>query len=254
MKFKIQISTNDKEINIPIISRTNPLGYDDNIQNIVDAETDNSINTVTDEEIRRIKIGRPYAFNFKFWNGFTYVTFLAPSEFNPTTDINTTPVINSFFIVQVYDSYLEETQTKRHTGYYNGYDFGVSTLVSSYYIDNTAEFSDLYLPKWYLDTMSGNTTLYVKFLFYSGKSGKFYPFYNGDSSATDQRKMFHTITVNPSAMTYTYTGISTTINSNELLNTAYNTLVNNTVPSFPIQKTTYPSGTTFTSSGTYVDL
>lgn len=245
MKLKILLSNNDKEINIPIVSRNNPLGYDDNIQNLVDAETNNSINTVTDAEVRRLKINHAYNFNFKFWNGSSFVSTLAPLEGLSAS----TTVKNSFFIIQVYDGFMEETQNKRHTGYFNGYEF--SNLVSSYVIDNTFEFSDLYLPKWYLDSMTGTTTtMYAKFLFFSGKSGKFYSFYNANGGDTNQKKLYTTIQVTGSSLNYSYLGGST-LNLYELTNATYDALVNATVPSFPVQKPTYPTGNTFTSGGQY---
>jgi hypothetical protein len=261
MKLQIKLGSNDNKFSIPLISRNNMLGYDDNVQNIVNAETNKAINTVSDGEVRRVSIMNTYGVTFNFWNGSSYVPEVAPLEF---TSINSgsTELKSSFYIIQLYDTFVGSTQTKYHTGYYNGYEFTASaTPLNSIYtnaLSSESEFSDLYLSQNLLESITGATKdYYVKFSFYSGKSGKFYSFYNqANSSLTTEEKLYNKITVIPynntnvNSLKYSFNVGSLVLN--ELRNADYNTLINNTVPSFPVQKTTYPTGNTFTNDGIYI--
>lgn len=255
MKLQIRLTPEDNIISIPITSRNNMLGYDDDIESLVNVETNNSINNVSDAETRRVLPANIYNATFRFWNGSSYVTNIAPLEFT-NADIGSTQLSASFFIIQLYDSFSANTQTKYHTGYFNGYDFNQS-LTSSFpsLIKDTVEFSNLYLSQELLDSMSGITTdFYVKFTFYSGKSGKFYSFSKTNpnlSQLSSEDLIYNKITVNPVTLTYTFAQAPDVY---EIINNpAYDTLVNNTVPSFPVQKPTYPSGNTFTTDGTYIN-
>lgn len=257
MKLQIRLTPEDKTFSIPITSRNNMLGYDDNIESLVNAETNNSINNVSDSETRRILPASIYGMTFNFWNGSNYVTSVAPLEFTASTYIGSTQLTASFYIIQLYDSFSANTQTKYHTGYYNGFDFNGS-LTSSFpaLLTGTTEFSNLYLSQNLLDSMSGLTTdFYVKFSFYSGKSGKFYSFSRTNpqsNSLSSEDLIYNKISVNPVTLTYTF---AQTPNVYEIVNNPiYDTLINNTVPSFPVEKVNYPSGNTFTTDGTYITL
>ncbi len=259
MKLRVQISTNDKTLTIPIISRTNPLGYDDNVSALVNSASDNSVNAGSDLEVRRFKrnnqFGELQGLTYRFFTGSTYATQLAPYDFaaNGLTKISN-EVRNSFYLMQVYDSFDENTQTKLHTGYFNGYDFTTkSANLDSTYTATTesTEFLDIYISNAFLETLSGVTTrLYAKFLFYSAQSSKFYPFGRMEN-LVNQEDVYTRIDINPTTFKYSFVD---SVFVTEIVNPSYVELINNTVSSIPVQKTVYPAGNTFTSDGEYTTI
>ena len=257
MKVKIKLSNNDKNIILPIGGSANLLGYDDNVQTIINGETNTSVNTASDLEVRRFDANYGSIFTvFAFWNGSSYVTQLAPLDFAANgLDKSSEQARNSFYVMQVFDDFNEATQTKLHTGYFNGYDFlnksggGLST---DYTINsNNTEFLSIYISNSFLEEKNSQTIdLYVKFLFYSAQSGKFYPFSKTSyTSITKQEDIYRKITINTSTFKYTING--STFSAYEIYNPDYSTLINNTVSSIPVQKPVYPSGNTFTETGNY---
>jgi len=250
-RFKIKLNgLVDQKITIPITGAGNLLGYDDDVLSLVEDQTIDSINGVSDAEVRRFNPAIDYSIQFKFWNGFAFVTSVAPTEF-ASTAYTTTAAKNSFYIIQIFNSYKDEISKKIHTGYFNGYDFAKTTLSSIYQYTATMEFSNLYLSQDFIDTITG-TTIYAKFLFYSAKSGKFYSFVNDNSSLTTQEKLYVQFTLNMSTMTYSLAPSQMILK--ELVNPEFDQFVNAPTESFPIEKTNYPSGNTFTIDGNYVTI
>jgi hypothetical protein len=250
-RITLKITNNDQAINLPIVSVNNGLGYDDDVKSLISDETDNSINSVTDGEVRRILPDTSRTIQFQFWNGSTYVTQVSPLDFTSSQYSGQT-ARNSFYVIQVFNTSKEETQTKKHTGYFNGYDFAKTNLTSIYSFNEANEFSNLYLTQEFLDTTTGLTIdAYVKFLFYSAKSGKFHPFFNfNDPAVVTQDKLYHKITINKTTLRYSFT--VNPIILRELNNTNYISLINETVSSLTVAKTTYPTGNTFTQNGSYI--
>lgn len=251
-KITIQLGTVDNTITLPMVSVGNLLGYDDSLEALIENETSVSVNDVTDLETRRILPQNSSNIQFYFWNGFGYVNQVAPIEFPPTA-FTTTAAKNSFYIIQLFDSFNDENQKKLHTGYYNGFDFARTSLNANYQYNSNIEFSNIYLNETYLSSLTGITTIYAKFLFYSANSGKFYPFFNyNDHTLNTQQQLYHTILLNPSARTYTFVNNYNLIVVRELVNAQYSAFINNTVSSFSLKKPVYPSGNTFTTDGTYI--
>lgn len=257
MKIQLKIGSNDKNIIIPMGGSANLLGYDDNVQALVGVETDSSINTTSDLEVRRFNFsGTSINAIFNFWSGGTfnnYIQYLAPYEFSGLTS-ESEEARNSFYVMQVFDTFDEATQRKLHTGYFNGYDFLAksSNLTTNYVTNNNnTEFISIYISNDFLAERNSVTIdLYVKFLFYSAASGKFYPFSRKSYSTTNkQEDVYRKITINTSTFKYFVDG--NVFACYEIYNPEYSTLINNTVSSIPVQKPVYPSGNTFTESGNY---
>lgn len=258
MKLQIKLSTNDKNIRIPAIGRNNMLGYDDNVESLVNSNTVQSINNVSDAEVRRFKPQTNFRLKFLFFNGSSFVDDLAPTEFT-NSDLGTTALGLSFYLIQLYNSFDGNTQKKYHTGYFNGYDFNKLDANYLFYYDSPTqynhEFTNIYLPQDLIDSMSGQSTyFYVRFSFYSGKSGKIYSFNNDDLSSTTEEKLYKKILINPTTFTYTFSPIFTPMSFKEITNAAYNTLINNTANSVNVEKPVYPNGNTFTTDGTYTTV
>jgi hypothetical protein len=255
-KYQLKIGVNDKNLMVPAVKIGNLLGYDDDVSTLVSDETNSSINKEVDGEVRRILPLTTKQIQFRFWNGASYVTFVAPTEFpSPFTDFNTNAAKKSFYIIQLFDTFKDEVQSKKHTGYLNGYDFAKSNLTSIYTFSSDMEFSNLYVPQSVLDGMSGVTTdFYIKFLFYSAKSGTFYSFFNNNISSTTQEKLYHKISINPNTLRYSFSPDVAIIELNELLNANYKSFINNTVDSIPVEKPNFPAGNTFTNDGEYISV
>jgi hypothetical protein len=257
MKMQIKLSPNDKMLTIPIVGRNNLLGYDDNVESIVNSQSNNAINNVSDGEVRRFKPSDPYSIQFQFFNGFTYSTQLPP-EFS-VNDLGTNAINGSFYLIQLYNTFDGNTQKKYHTGYFNGYDFGTSNINTNYTYNSDLEFTNLYLSQDLINSLIGSTTFYfdfyVRFSFYSAKSGKFYSFSNENQpSVTTEQKLYHKVLINTLTFTYTFNPTYSPIILKEIINADYNTLINNTANSVNIEKPAYPNGNTFTEDGTYITV
>jgi hypothetical protein len=255
MKYSFKISTKDQNMQIRLNSEANLSGYDDDVMALIDNKTDESINDISDGEKRRFLPSQSLSLNFLFFStGGTYTNKVAQLDFPSSgTTYKSVAMRQSFYVVQVYDSVKEESQLKLHTGYYNGNDFTKYTNTSIYPYNLNLEYTNLYFRTSYLAAHTGNTHVYVKFSFYSAKSGKIYPFYNlaKSGSTTEDRLYFDAILV-PSGMTYYFSGITNTLYAKEIVNSQYVTFINTTVDSLSNQKPVYPSGNTFTDSGQYV--
>lgn len=257
-RLKIKIQNNDQSMILPLKGINNLSGYDDDLLTTSVVETNKSINAGNDAETRRLLPTSSKTIQFQFWKNTTssYVNVVAPNEFTGSTDYNTKAAKNSFFIVQLFDTFRDESNSKKHTGYYNGFDFAKTNLVSNYTYSADVEFSNLYIAQNILDGLSGMTKdFYLKFLFYSAKSGKFYSFFNQNAPAvTTQEMMYHKITIDPNNLNYSFNPNYSTLILRELRNPAYDTFINNTVQSIPVEKPNYPSGNTFDNSGNYISV
>lgn len=254
MKIQIKISDNDKNIQIPITGINNLLGYDDNIQSIVNGETDTSINSTSDLEVRRFKQSSGITITFYFWDGSNFINELAPLDFAANSiGATSNQAKNSFYLIQIFDTYDEAIQKKLHTGYFNGYDFltRATDLETTYTFSNTSEFLDLYINNKFLENLTGSTVnVYAKYLFYSGQSSKFYPFYpfSYQDTANKEEDIYQKIVLNLNNFNFN----TSSFDVREITNPDYSTLINNTVSSIPVEKPKYPNGNTFTEDGNYI--
>lgn len=257
-RISLKLTNNDQSMMIPIRGIGNLLGYDDDVTKAIEGETDSSINDVTDAETRRILPATSPGLTFYFWNSTlnTYQTKVAPDEFTGTTDYNTVAAKNSFYVIQVFDSFRDEVQSKKHTGYFNGFDFAKTNLNSIYTLTEDNEFSNLYIAQSVLDSITGTTggIFYLKFLFYCAKSGTFYSFSaSTGSQLTSQENMYRRIIIDPLTLRWTLNPAGGLV-FREIRNPAYSTFVNDTVQSIPVEKPIYPSGNTFDNTGNYITI
>jgi hypothetical protein len=253
LKYKIQISPTGVDQNIPvnIKNETHLSGLSDDILNLVTDQTQLAINPTQDGEKRRFLPLNPVNINFMFWNGSSYVNNISPIDFPSITATTTEAYTNSFYVCQVFDSAVEDKQNLLHNGYLNGFQFSLSTLSSNYAWSNNYEYADIHIPKYFLDTLTANTfQLYMKFLFYSGKTGKLHPFFTG-TTVSAEKDIYLRAIFDHTTRTYV---LSNGLVFSEFTNSDYVDTVNANVASVNIQKPVYPTGTTFTTDGQYVSL
>jgi len=240
LKYNVRISPvgNDLNLTFPLSSKSNLSGLSQDIQDLVTDQSDNSINLGTDGEKTRFTP-----------NGFTGITFWNGIMTGFTTlEVKTQAYVNSFFIIQIYDTPVSDTQTLLHTSFINGYYFttGVTAIFDW---TNVFEYTDLHIPTDYLATFSGNTVnVYCKTNFYNAKLGKIDPFYDVYATGNTESKLYKMMTLNKTNRTYSITG---NMHFAKINNPEYVELINDSIESFNVEKPTYPTGNTFNPNGTY---
>jgi len=232
-------------------------GLQENINDFVEEETGLSINNSEDAETYRYSPIGNISLNASFYSGGTYDdTYVQAGFTTGETSTRNEVVLRSFFLLQVYDSTSPENQTLLHSGYFNGFDFlPLNTGNTTYSYNNDEEFADLYLPNFYIDTLTATTTMYGKLSFYNAKTGKLdlFSIYSASTSnpplpETDGDLYFE---ISLSADTFAYD--VDTIYAYEIANDDYVDKINNTLTSFTNQKPTYPTGNTFLNTGRYIE-
>lgn len=247
----------DVNIKIPLGATSSLNGLQQAVNDYIERETGLSINPVTDGETYRFLYGDddPKLFSYEFKDGTDYLPEFTNAGFTIDEIDNLSDVFtNSFFIMQVYDSIVNENQTLLHNSYYNGFSFTGNT--SEFNLDKTDEFMNLYIPEWFLNENTGDTVnVYATFLFYNAKTGKLEIFYNEDNeSLTTEEKMYHEIILVPDLLDRNYTLPTGAMNMKELDNSQYTDKINESISSFENEKPQFPAGEQFNADGTYTEI
>jgi len=169
---------------------------------------------------------------------------------------NSSNMLNSFFIMELYDTYDPYTQTKISTNYLTkvlttGYNNEPRYLVSA---PSNNQFNDLFLPVSFLEANYGVSIItgYTRFSFYNAKTGRISLFYNsGNTSMLTPEKLYFKISINPLTKTWMFDNTNPT--AVEILPTnAYAERINNTINNTENKKQNYPVGSIFNpNTGTY---
>jgi len=258
-KIKFIPNTN-QNIRIFLEEDVNLSGLQDDIDDFVAEETGLSINDTEDQETFRYTPDDTFTMKVYFWSGSTFSPSYEQAGFTTgETSTRDEVILRSFYVMQIYDSVLTENQTLLHTGYYNGYNFiqeNDTDATYYFYPEDEDEFANLYIPQWFIDSMTGDTVdLYGKLSFYNAKTGELQLFsqkfglLGSYELPTVDEDMYFTITL--SASTFSYD--PTSLYAHELKNTDYVDKINETIDSFDNQKPTYPTGDTFLNTGRYVN-
>ena len=176
------------------------------------------------------------SYDYKFTNaGFTI------DEVNK----NAKNFLGSFFIVDFYDTYDTDSQTKIFSAYL--------TLLGQEgkYLINSSAKSQLnywYVPKSYITSLSGNSsTIYFKFSFFNAKTGQIVLFYNLENeNSTLGDKLYFTGNLNLTNKYWNLTTTESLITAKQLWSSNdYIKRVNDTTTKFNNYKQSYPKGGTF---------
>jgi hypothetical protein len=273
IKEKIKYLGVDMNLKINLGSSDGFLGLQQEIDNLTQVVSVDLVNPPVDVEERRVNYLpgiTPLSLSFRFYNSilsdwgatFLYAGFTLEELYDSTTN-----VLNSFFILDFYDSVDTTTQTKIFTTYLTkliSYDaYGVKVYTPTYTIGGSVpnQLYYQYLPVWYLESFTGNTAIgYAKFSFYNAKTGKIQSFYNYDNGTplpgnyVNPEKMYFKVEINRPNRTWKMITTSfPNAYANELWDaTAYKTKVDNSVQNFNNEQQDYPSGNTFNYvNGTY---
>lgn len=243
-------------IEIPLTENVGFLGIQDDINDFVAEETGLSINEVDDAEtFRYLPSGATNELNIYFLSGGTYYDNYEAAGFTSGETSSLDEVImRSFYLIQVYDSTSTQNQTLLSSGYYNGFNFiRENDLTTTYNYNSDDEFSNIYLPNWFIEALgSGTTTIYGKVSFYNATTGKLQLFSNSTTGIyvepTVDGDGYFEIELDPDTYSYDVD----TIYSYEMSNAEYVDKINQTLDSFDNTKPTYPSGNTFVNTGKYI--
>jgi hypothetical protein len=232
------------------------LGFQQEIDRLTSFTSIDLINPAIDEERWKYKtVSSPSLPTIGFYFGSSPTNSYTNNGFTTAESTqNSDNFLNSFFILDFYDTYDINKQTKLFTTYLT--KKGI-TGVSQFTIDSTNQLYYWYLPVSYIELQTGTTSYaYVKFMFYNAKTGKVVPFYNKDNEALSSSERIHfKVELNHISRTWKFISPNyPTIKAYEITNAAFTTKVNNTVEDRlnTIQQSP-PSGTTFTAVGGSVD-
>jgi len=275
-KYKIKLNqlvgANDNYIKVSLKNDGfDFVDYSEDNTDLLTSSKEENVNPFDDGEKKMFRpIEGDYTFTFNFldnnyWNRYTF------TKFDLTEDILnlSESFINSFYVVQVYDTFNSKNQILLSTGYYNVFNFAkianqTNNNISTHIINSSSEALQIYLPLDYINSFTGNTfDIYIRYFFYNAKSGAFIPFYNKGATnlpspttptilVNNETDIYLKVNVNKSTRKYDLSAMS--LYFNQFNNPEYNNLINSTVESIPLEKPTYPSGTSFTSNGNYETL
>jgi hypothetical protein len=263
IKKTIKFNNLDVNIKLPLGTDIGITGYQQEIDNITVNTENELINPVVDSEVRRFKYDptiQPCLINFYYHSSnVDKCLFISAGFTQEEIDTLNVNLLNSFFILDYYDSYDTNTQSKIFTTYLTKVLSG-NYKTPSYPIKPANQLYYLYVPQWYIDIIlaEGNVAAvgYIKFSFYIAKYGGVNLFYNHDNIAlTTPEKMYFKTILNLTNMTWRiYTTSFPNINAYELYNaSAYTKKVNDTISNFNNKKQNPPIGNTFQSdTGTYI--
>lgn len=261
IKIKILRNNQDNNIKFGLSNNVQVTGYQQEINEITDQTKKKLINPIIDDEITKFKFdGASRYIQFYFDNDGTVYDYTDAGFTEDELNNNSKSFMNSFFILDMYDTYDVNTQTRIFRNYLTKlYDDALTNATPRprYEFNKYKKFqlSELYLPKSYINTISGTTsTTYFKFMFFNGKTGDIYQFYNdGINSEYSLEKMYFECELDLSDNTWSIPSATPYLNANRLLSTnAYSNKINDAVDDFKNLKQEYPTGDSFDiESGDY---
>jgi len=259
------------KINLGVDNRFS--GYQQEIDTITEETKISLINPIIDNDVKRFQYynnGQSMNLIFNFTpNGSSYKNSLSTDGARFTNEEikqNNNKLLNSFFIMDFYDTFNNNTQTKIFTNYLTKVLDGEKGTVPipKYIINNTTknQLYSWYVPNSFINKQTGDTVIgYVKFSFYNAKFGDLALFLNKDKQEdkTPEKMYFKTL-LDLKNMTwkfiYTKTGIALfppNATAEQLpFNNTYSKRINKNINSFDNKKQVFPTGTSFqTIDGTY---
>jgi hypothetical protein len=259
--IKNTVKFNNLDINLKFTLGTddNFLGYQQEIDNLTTATKEELINPVVDAEVRRFKyMFRNSPMNIKFYFGTSHNMSFVQAGFTVDEILtNDKKLLNSFFILDFYDTFDNNTQTKIFSTYLTKVLSGVNNTANyRIYSDTVNQLYNWYVPLSYINAQTGTTVIgYTKFSFFNAKTGVIALFYNNSNAALlTPEKMYFKTELNLSDMTWSFLNTSNAEAYQVSTTSAYVTKVNNTVDNFENKKQVFPTGSTFDYvTGTYVE-
>ena len=267
----IDFSGTTMNLTISLSSNDNLIEYQQEIDRLTQFTTLDLVNPVTDGEKRRFKLNPnptpDITLNFQFYSTITNTylnSFLFAGFTGKEIATGSDNLLNSFFILDFYDTFDINNQTKIFTTYLTKLLVPVNGITYSQYSIGTSNNNQLYrwyVPLSYIESQTGSTaTGYMKLSFYSAKTGNITTFFNGDNiNITTPEYMFFKTELDLINMTWKFlTPLYPAINAKEIANNQlFINKANNTVENKDDLQQNPPSGNTFTiidGIGRYVTI
>jgi len=242
---------NDSFLKINLNQNISCLGDQDDIDSLVTKQAQLKINDVTDLEKTVFKSSSDFTFSFNFYNGTSFDNSYINAGFSLDSIIQKKLSFkNSFYIIDVYDSFNSNIQKKLTTQYFTNLNREISTYYFNPNNINTyvnKQLSQLFIPLNYINSTNVDTIdMYFKISFYNAHIGKLHVFYDVTSSNNDQSKYYTKILVNKINKTFSFHKINPTlINFNEITDEEYINKINKSFGSNQILKQLLPSTNIF---------
>lgn len=274
IKENIKLNNLDINLKISLGGNGNILGYQQEIDNLTNDTKDELINIIIDNEVRRFRLDSNNPINILFY--FTASGISHYNSFNEdgarfvSDEINSSnlKILNSFFIMDFYDTYDSYTQTKIFTNYLTKisgkYDINENNFYKPYYQISSNIPNQLYswnIPKSFTDNQTGSTvTGYVKFSFFNAKFGDMALFYNKDNQTLQtQEKMYFKVLLDLNAKTwkfdYSGTAFPPNVKAYQIpFTNSYSQKINESIEYFDNERQLYPNGNIFDdTTGGYIN-
>ncbi len=252
IKEKIRYAGNNMNLKISLSSNVDFVGQQQEIDSLTQFKTASLINPIIDAERRKFKLNPDTSiqvFQFFFYDGSGgYFTKYSTAGFTPDEILNNSnKFLNSFFILDFYNTYDINIQNKIFTTYLvkkPNTDISIFPVVNK-----SSQLYYWYVPVWYINQYTGATQNgYTKFSFFNAKTGKIISFYNADNeSDITTKRMFFKSELNFINKTWKIIEPSyPLVKAKEIPTNQYTERMSNTVDRFNNLQQVYPTGNTFT--------
>jgi len=246
-QFKFLNNGLDKSINIPLSYNISTVGEQDALDSYINKATNDSINESNDIEKFKFKNYDNINISFNYSGITSYITnYTAIGFINDDIIFNRTSYKNSFYIIDLYDSFNANTQNKITTNYFTilGNDTNSIYNIS---IAANKQLSLLYIPINIINSITGNTiNYYIRYSFFNAKLGKLHLFYNNENvnMPTDE-KYYYKVNINISNRSFNFVTNIANITPLEVVNNNYIDKFNRSLDILPQKQQNFPSGNTF---------
>lgn len=244
---RLKYNGQDLKLKITLSDKTKMSGYQQEINNISNEIANQNINAVTDTEKRKYSLNdlSPLIMTFYFTTGsstsYTSATF---TQYEISAQTNNFK--NSFYILDFFNDYDPNKQTKIFSTYLTKLESGTTYNISSIY---AKQFYYWYVPQWYINENSGSTlaTGYTRFSFFNAKTGELCQFMNEDihtsALSASTKLMYFETEIDFENKTWDFAG-GTNFYGRKLDNTYYSNRINDAVNKLDNKLQVFPTGDT----------
>ena len=170
----------DGYIKINLKSSNDFLGVQQEIDDLTEFKSVDLINSATDVEKLKFKLDPTIPLTVLMFQFSGVTSFLNAGFTDVEISGGSQNIRNSFFILDFYDTFDQNIQTKIFKTYLTKIDDEPIYNVSS---NTSNQLYYWYVPVSLIESNTGDTTIgYVKFSFYNAKTGSVALFYNNDNS------------------------------------------------------------------------
>lgn len=245
---------------------SNTMGSQQEIDSILETTKQSLINPINDIEVCRFGYNTTHFYPslyFYFYSSTgNYSSNFINAGFN-TNEINdmSLNMLNSFFILELYDSVDPNTQSRILITYVTK----INKYKTPYYFISDMDenqFCCLNIPQNFIKSQTNNiVNVYAKYSFYNAKYGNISLFYNDNPLLnTTPEKMYLKIQLNLSKMIWNFIELPPNVNYYSYIylyelpsNLEYVKRINKTIDSFINKKQNYPNGNSFIDiNGSYL--